>query len=76
MKPIVRYQANTPSTMMLILRDSMDKPFWCARLDVIDHPKLKNRKPGECIRTSEIISFNPVGGIIETANTIYVPEMK
>ena len=70
MKPIVRYQANTPTTMLMILTDSMDKPFWCARLDVIDHPKLGSRN----IRTSEIVSFNPAGGIIETANTIYIPE--
>ena len=70
MKPIVRYQPDTPTTMLLILRDSMDKPFWCARLDVIDHPKLGTMN----LRTSEIISFNPAGGIIETANTIYIPE--
>ena len=72
MKPIVRYQADTPTTSLFLLRDGMDKPFWCARLDVIDHPKLGASN----IRTSEIISFNPVGGIIETANTIYIPELK
>ena len=72
MKPIVRYQAGTPSTYLFLLREGTDRPIWCARLDVIDHPKLGASN----IRTSEIVSFNPVGGIIETANTIYIPELK
>ena len=80
MKAIVRYKptaytteeagANTPTTMLFLLRDKTDRPFWCARLDVIDHPK----RGASNIRTTEIISFNPAGGIIETINTIYIPE--
>jgi hypothetical protein len=48
----------------------MDKPFWCAKLEVVNHPTIGDGN----IRTSEIVSFNPQGGIIETRNTIYVPE--
>jgi hypothetical protein len=50
--------------------DSADKPFWCAKLEVVDHPTIGSGN----IRTSEIVRFNPRGGVIETRNTIYVPE--
>ena len=69
MKPIVLYKAYF-GTAMCLLYDSNDKPFWCARLEVVNHPRIGSGN----IRTSEIVSFNPQGGIIETRNTIYVPE--
>jgi hypothetical protein len=55
---------------MCLMYDSNDKPFWCAKLEVVNHPHIGSGN----IRTSEIVSFNPQGGIIETRNTIYVPE--
>ena len=70
MKPIVQYRTYSEPTMM-IQWDANDCAFWCARLEVVDHPHLGTGN----IRTSEIVSFNPVGGIIETKNTIYVPEI-
>lgn len=70
MKPIVFYKTYS-DPMMCLLYDSMDKPFWCAKLEVVDHPTLGSGS----VRTSAIVSFNPQGGIIETANTIYVPEL-
>lgn len=70
MKPIVFYKTYSDPTMCL-LYDSADKPFWCARLEVANHPTIGSGN----IRTSEIVSFNPQGGIIETRNTIYVPEL-
>jgi len=70
MKPIVHYKTYSDPVMCL-LYDSMDKPFWCARLEAVDHPHIGSGT----IRTSEIVSFNPHGGIIETRNTIYVPEL-
>jgi hypothetical protein len=36
---------------------------------VVDHPHIGSGT----VRTSEIVSFNPHGGVIETRNTIYVP---
>ena len=69
MKPIVFYKTYS-DPMMCLLYDSMDKPFWCAKLEVVNHPHIGSGN----IRTSEIVSFNAQGGIIETKNTIYVPE--
>ena len=69
MKPIVQYKTYSHPVINLMY-DSNDKPFWCARLEVDNHPIVGNGH----IRTSEIVSFNPQGGIIETRNTIYVPE--
>ncbi len=70
MKPVVQYRTYSEPTMM-IQWDGNDNTFWCARLEVVDHPHLGTGN----IRTSEIVSFNPNGGIIETRNTIYVPEI-
>ena len=70
MKPIVFYKTYS-EPMMCLLYDSMDKPFWCAKLEVVNHPTLGSG----VIRTGAIVSFNPQGGIIETKNTIYVPEL-
>lgn len=70
MKPIVQYKTYSDPVMCLMY-DSMDKPFWCARLEVVNHPLIGDGN----IRTSEIVSFNPQGGIIETKNTIYIPEL-
>jgi len=69
MKPIVLYKTYS-EPMMCLMHDSNDKSFWCARLEVDNHPIFGSGH----IRTSEIVSFNPNGGIIETRNTIYVPE--
>ena len=69
MKPIVLYKTYADPELCLVY-DSTDKPFWCARLEVVNHP----HKGDGNLRTSEIVSFNPQGGIIETSNTIYVPE--
>jgi|APGre2960657373_1045057.scaffolds.fasta_scaffold58822_3 hypothetical protein len=70
MKPIVKYKSETATTMLLIRWDKMGNPFWCGRLDVIDHPKLGTTN----LRTSKIVGFDPAKGIIETVNTVYVPE--
>ena len=72
MKKIVHYKTHSDPVMCL-LYDKNDQPFWCARLEVVDHP-LKGNDISCVMRTSEIVSFNPQGGIIETRNTIYVPE--
>ena len=69
MKPIVFYKTYFEPTMLLMY-DSTDNPFWCAKLEVVNHPTLGSGN----IRTGAIVSFNPQGGIIETKNTIYVPE--
>ena len=69
MKSIVFYKTYSEPVLCLMY-DSMDEPFWCARLEVVDHPNLGSGN----IHTSAIVSFNPQGGIIETKNTIYVPE--
>ena len=69
MKPIVFYKTYS-DPVLHVLNDSMDKSFWCARLEVVNHPHLGDGM----VLTSEIVSFNPQGGIIETRNTIYVPE--
>jgi hypothetical protein len=69
MKPIVLYKTYSEPVMCLMY-DSKDKPFWCARLEVVNHPHIGNGM----VHTSEIVSFNPQGGIIETRNTVYVPE--
>jgi hypothetical protein len=68
MKPIVQYKTY-PEPMMCLLSNHLDKPFWCARLEVVNHPHIGNG----IVRTSAIVSFNPAGGVIETRNTIYVP---
>jgi len=70
MKPIVLYKTYS-EPMMMMQWDANDSAFWCARLEVVNHPHIGNGM----VRTSEIVSFNPHGGIIETRNTIYVPEL-
>jgi hypothetical protein len=69
MKPIVFYKTYS-EPMMCLMYDSAGKPFWCAKLEVVNHPTIGSGN----IRTSEIVRFNPRGGVIETRNTIYVPE--
>jgi len=68
MKQIAYYKTDSDPTIGL-LHDILGKPFWYAKLDVINHPLLGSG----LVRTSEIVSFNSQGGIIETKNTVYMP---
>lgn len=70
MKPIVQYKAMPNSQPKIYMSwDINDNVFWFAKLDVMDHPRLGDGQ----IKTSAIVGFSPVSGVIETRNTIYVP---
>ena len=70
MKQIVHYKTYSEPMMCMKFDPLTNKAFWCAKLEVVNHTHLGSGN----IRTSEIVSFNPQGGIIETRNTVYVPE--